>query len=226
MNSSIITVIKKLEDSEYAKVRLGFENSETAYFDCIYKESEAPSFFLVFPPGTIPDDIIIKDQCSVLIHKRQDEKPIVVSAKIEARRGERTLELTASEIIDPVSLREYFRVFYRTPITASYRPPGDDLTIELWDMQGTIVDLSASGVLAIFPDEFEHNENVSLQFQLIGEERTIKCIAHSVRTRYIRKSRVQIALSFDKISSADQDAIVTECMREQRKQLRTRTQED
>jgi len=226
VNSSIINTIKKLEDSEYAKVRLVFKNSETACLDCIYKESEPPSFFLVFQPGTIPDDITIKDQCSVLIHKRQDKTPIVVSAKIEARRGERTLELSASEIIDPVRLREYFRVFYRTPITASYRPPGEELTMELWDMQGTIVDLSASGILAIFPDEFEHKENISLQFQLIGLERNIKCVGHAVRIRHIRKSRVQIALCFDKISSGDQDAIVTECMREQRKQLRTRAQED
>jgi c-di-GMP-binding flagellar brake protein YcgR len=223
VNGSIVNIIREIEDNELAKLRYTADSNETFCLDCIYKESDSPSFFLVFPPATIPDSIALNDNCSVLINKEQS--PIVVSARIEARRGERTLELAAIEMIDPASLREYFRVFYRAPITASHRPLDSPLHLDVWDMQGTIVDLSASGVLAIFPEEFGQKKDISLQFHLNGVDKSIHCLAHVVRIRLIRKSRIQIALSFDEISRIDQDAIVTECMMEQRKQLRNQVKE-
>lgn len=222
MTSSIVNIIKTIDDSQSAKVRLSFTNMESAYLDCVYKESEAPSFFLVFSPGTIPDNLDFQSNCSVSINKKHS--PIVISAKIEALRGDRTLELVATEIIDPVSLREYFRVFYKTPITASHRPSSGESIKSLWKVKGTTMDLSASGVLAIFPQEFEHNEHIFLEFNLIGNNRSIQCLSHVVRVRHIRKSRCQIALHFDQIPPNDQDAIVTECMGEQRRQLRKRMQ--
>ncbi len=222
MTSSIVNIIKTIEDSESAKVRLTFTNRESAYLDCIYKESEAPTFFLVFSPGTIPDNLDLQENCSVSINK--EHSPIVISAKIEALRGDRTLELRATEVIDPVSLREYFRVFYQTPITASHRPASNESIKGLWKVEGTTVDLSASGVLAIFPQEFQHREHIFLEFNLTGTNRTIQCLSHVVRIHHIRKSRCQIALRFDQIPPRDQDAIVTECMSEQRRQLRKRMQ--
>ena len=223
MSSSIVNIIREIEDSEYAKFRYTSASNDVINLDCVYKESDAPSFFLVFPPAVIPDSITLQDNCSVLINR--EESPIVVSAKIEARRGERTLELVANEVIDPASLREYFRVFYKAPIISSFKPIDSPMNLPLWEMHGTIVDLSASGVLAIFPEEFEHRQNISLEFQLIGVQKTVRCTAHVVRIRSIRKSRIQIALNFDNISQTDQDSIVTECMMEQRKQLRSQVQE-
>ena len=222
MTSSIVNIIKTIEDSESAKVRLTFTNRESAYLDCIYKESEAPSFFLVFPPGSIPDNLDVQEYCSVSINKQHS--PIVISAKIQTLRGDRTLELLATEIVDPASLREYFRVFYQTPITASHRPASNESIKGLWKVEGTTVDLSASGVLAIFPEEFQDREHIFLEFSLIGTNRTIQCLSHVVRIHHIRKSRCQIALRFDQIPPRDQDAIVTECMSTQRRQLRKRMQ--
>jgi len=224
VTSSIVNIIKALDDNENARVRLLSRNKESAYLDCVYKESEAPSFFLVFPEDTIPDNLNLQENCSVSINKQH--APIVINAKIEALRGDRTLELLATEIIDPVSLREYFRVFYQTPITASHRPSSGQSIKGLWKVQGTTVDLSASGVLAIFPQEFEHREQIFLEFKLIGTARTIQCLAHVVRVRHIRKSRCQIALHFDQIPPKDKDAIISECMSEQRRQLRRRMQKE
>ena len=222
MTNSIVRIIKGIDDNESARVRLSFMNNESTYLECVYKESEAPSFSLLFPPGTIPDNLDIQGSCSVSINKKHS--PIVISEKIETVRGDRTLELVAKEIIDPVSLREYFRVFYKTPITATHRPSSGESIKSLWKIRGTTVDLSASGVLAIFPQEFEHKERIFLEFNLISSNRSIQCLSHVVRVRHIRKSRCQIALHFDQIPPKDQDAIISECMGEQRRQLRKRMQ--
>ncbi len=222
MTSSIVNIIKEIDDNEGARVRLLSMNNESAYLDCVYKESDAPSFFLVFPKDTIPENLNLQENCSVSINRQH--APIVINAKIEALRGDRTLELVATEIIDPVSLREYFRVFYQTPITASHRPASGQSISGLWKVQGTTIDLSASGVLAIFPQEFEDKEHIFLEFNLIGTERSIQCLAHVVRVHHIRKSRCQIALRFDQIPPKDKDAIIAECMSEQRRQLRKQMQ--
>ncbi len=221
MTSSIVNTIKAIKDSECAKVRLLCTNREYAYLDCIFREGVAPSFFLVFPT-TIPDNLEFSENCVVSIEK--DSSPIVVSAKIEARRGDTTLELVATEIIDPVSLREYFRVFYQIPIIATHHPSGRNSVNGSWKLEGTTVDLSASGVLAIFPHEFEHRERIFLDFNLLGSNRNVQCLSHVVRVHHIRKSRCQTALHFDHIAAEDQEAIIAECMREQRKQLRLRMQ--
>lgn len=224
MTNSVVNVIKAIQDSENAKVRFSSSTSESVYLDCVFKESDAPAFFLIFQPGTIPENLEPQDICSISITKQGE--PIVISAKINSRTGERILELTAIEIIDPVSLREYFRVFYKTSITAIHRQSGSGSGSGSWKLEGTIVDLSASGVLAIFPQEFEHKDYIFLEFSLKGMSRKMQCLAHVVRVHHIRKSRCQIALRFDQISAEDQDEIVSECMREQRRQLRKRMQEE
>lgn len=224
MTDSIVNVIKAIQDGEKAKVRFLISKLESVYLDCIFKESDAPSFFLVFQPNTIPENLETQKNCSISITKLGE--PIIISAKILSRKGERTLELNAIEIIDPVSLREYFRVFYQTSITAVHHQSRNGSGSSSWKLEGTTVDLSASGVLAIFPQEFEHKDYIFLEFSLKGNSRRIQCLAHVVRVHHIRKSRCQIALRFDQISAEDQDEIVSECMREQRRQLRERMQEE
>ena len=221
MSSSIVNTIRTLENSECAKVRLLCTNKEYTCIDCIYREGESPSFFLDFPTK-IPDNLEFNKECAVSIERNATS--IVIGAKIEARRGESTLEMVATEIIDPVSLREYFRVFYHTPIIATHHPTSTDSITAAWKLEGTTVDLSASGVLAIFPQEFAHKRNIFLDFSLINTSRSIQCLSHVVRVHHIRKSRCQIALHFDHIPVQDQEAIIAECMREQRKQLRLRMQ--
>ncbi len=219
--TSIVTTIKFLEDSQCAKVRLLCVNGEYSYLDCIYMGAEAPAFLLVFPTA-IPDNLEFTETCFVSIENTSSS--LVVGAKIVARRGDTTLELVATEIIDPASLREYFRVFYQTPIIATQKVLGRNVANDPVKLEGTTVDLSASGVLAIFPQKFDYRDRVFLEFNLIGTSRSIQCLSHVVRVHHIRKSRCQVALHFDHIPAEDREAIIAECMREQRKQLRQRMQ--
>jgi len=220
VTSSIVNVVKNLKDSAIAKVRLSFRDRESIHLDCVYKEADAPGFFLVFPPETIPDYIDFKETCSVSINS--EESSIVVSAKIQSRKNDRTLEMSAMEMLDPVSLREYFRVLYKTSIIASHEPSSAESRTRSWKIEGSTVDLSGTGVLGIFPKEFENRHNIFLDFDLPGLNKSVQCVAHVVRVRRIRKTRFQIALHFDHITRKNRDAVITACLQEQRRQLRQR----
>ena len=220
MPNSIINIVKSIKDSEAAKLHASVIGSEPIHLDCVYKESESPCFFLVFPPETIPAELDINQSCSVVI--LSETAPVTLSASIKGINGDRTLEMIAKEAIDPASLREYFRVTYSAPVTASYEPQDHDSSETQWKVEGMMLDLSGTGLLGIFPQEFENNSNVFLEFTLEEGGNPIKCVARVVRTRRLRRERFQVALHFDVIQPEDRDAIITTCLQEQRKQLRER----
>ncbi len=220
MSHSINSIVRSIKDSELAKIRVTGADGEMLHLDCIYKESEAPLFFLVFPPQAIPKDLEIKQKCSVAISS--GEEPVTLAAVIESFKGDRSIEMRAVDTIDPVSLREYFRVMVSTPITAAFDPTGEDSRQRPWELKGMTVDLSGTGVLAVFPAEFENNHNIFLDVTLPGSDKRVECIAHVVRTKKLRKNRIQVALHFDSISRKNRDIIITACLQEQRRQLRQR----
>lgn len=220
MSNPIIPIIKKIKDSQLAKLRFIAQNGELVDLDCIYKEAESPNFFLVFPPETIPENLALEQDGTVSIHSEDDS--IVINAVIESQQGDRTLGLLAKDIVDPVTLREYFRVFFKTTIFASHEPTSVDSKARPWKATGNSVDLSGTGILAIFPHKLANKHNIFLDFNLPDLDKSIQCVAHVVRTRRIRKSRFQIALHFDHINRKNRDAIITACLQEQRRQLRER----
>ena len=122
----------------------------------------------------------------------------------------------------PVSLREYFRVMVSTPIVASFEPASEDSRQRPWQVNGMTVDLSGTGVLAVFPAEFENRNHIFLDITLPDSDKRVDCVAHVVRTKKLRKSRYQIALHFDAITRKNRDCIITACLQEQRRQLRLR----
>ncbi|PIE64474.1 MAG: hypothetical protein CSA26_08355 [Desulfobacterales bacterium] len=215
-----ISIIKKIKDSEFATLRIKDTYSEPIDIDCIFKEYEPPSFFLVFPPDTFPADLDAGKKCTVSI--KSEEDPVVFTTVITRQQGDRTLEMKAVDTVDPISLREYFRVFFQTTITASYEPSHLDSKEKAWTMKGDSVDLSGTGVLVIFPKEPLNKHNIFLDFDLPATGKSVHCIARIVRTKRIRKSRYQVALHFEHITRKHRDLIITACLQEQRKQLRER----
>ena len=219
MSESVISIIKTIKDSSLAKLISTGADGETVHLDCIYKESESPNFFLMFPPNTVPDDI---EKSKFKVSINVGDEPIIITATLENSVNDRTIELKGQEFIDPRSLREYFRVFYKTVVTATHEPSSDDPKAKPWSIKGDSVDLSGTGVLVIFPEEPRDRKNIFLDFELSDINKSIHCVAHVVRTKRIRKGRFQVALHFDHITRKDRDSIITACLHEQRKQLRDR----
>jgi len=50
--SSLVDLIKNIRDSLPAEINLQLSQGGSVQLKCVYKESIAPNFFLVFPPKT------------------------------------------------------------------------------------------------------------------------------------------------------------------------------
>jgi hypothetical protein len=222
-DSSLINLIKSIKDSQTATIKFYTTAGQEIHLDCIYKESIAPNFFTVFPPGKIPINIDIKKKCAVSLHDESGQS-IALTAKIKEVASDRSIELTATTSIDPASLREYFRIDFRTAMRISYEAGATSDGTRSWSITGQSLDLSASGVLGIFPEEAHNKHNLFIELSLTHPERKVLCTGHVVRTRRLRGGRWHIALHFDDINQKNRDAIITNCLWEQRRQLREKIQ--
>lgn len=222
MAASIKDLIKKLVDSQSAKIDITTIHNKTIRLNCIYKESHSPNFFLVFPPKKLPDDINLSHPCPISINDQ--DTAITLTAKIINIKGDRTLELLAQELVTPESLREYFRVDARVPITASFEPESLDGRIKAWEMNGTTLNISGSGLLAIFPKKPPSNQNITLLTELIDGKKPLLCTGHVIRSRRLRRERYQVSFQFDAIPPKMKDDIISFCLKRQRDQLRDKIQ--
>ena len=196
-------------------------SGETLHFDCIYKEGVAPRFFLVFPPKKLPAEVDIAQLCSISIRNHdEDTAPLSLNAKIEEVIGERTLELTAKSSIDPTSLREFFRVGIHAPVTISFEPESKEDLSRHWSLAGETLDISGSGILALFDEECQDRQRIKIAIELSSPQASFSCLGHVVYTRRVRKGRWHIALHFDEISPKNRDIIISNCLHEQRRQLK------
>lgn len=220
--SSLVDLIKKIQDSQPAEVNLQLREGGSVQLRCVYKESDAPNFFLVFPPKQLPTNLDTGKSCLVAI--KGHEQSITFKAGIEEIKGDRILELFAQKTIDPISLRTYYRADLRTPISATYEP-GPEERAKPWSFSGETLDLSGGGALAIFPNEFPNKQRILVHIPLPNtENKEIRCLAHVVLTQRLRKERWKIALQFDNLTQKERDFIVSCCLSEQRRQLREKVQ--
>jgi len=118
-------------------------------------------------------------------------------------------------------MREFFRVDAVTDvISKSFETTvfGDK---EQQSIAGKTVDISGSGILAIFAARPPQTEHIKLEISLPGEDLdTIKIFAHQVRVQELHDGRFEAAYHFDDISDEDRDSIIGTCLVLQRKMLR------
>ncbi len=218
MAENIVKTISRIPDSESAEIDISTKNRQILRLNCIYKDSDAPEFFLVFPPRKLPADIDTNKFCPISI--KIGEKALTLSAKIISIIGDRTLELLAKDTVEPESLREYFRVDTRVSIVANYNQESLDGENHSWTLQGQTLDISGSGILTIFPEEPPTKNKIELQLSMNDGEDVACCTGHVVRTKRLRRGRYQVAFHFDTMKPKERDAIISFCLREQRNRLR------
>jgi hypothetical protein len=220
-DAAISQLLKSITDKQSASINLSTIAGKTVHLDCLYREGTTPRFFLVFPLKNLPKTIDISKQCSVSIRNEdEDQAPVSLHAKIEEVIGNSTLELTAKKSIDPTTLREFFRVAIYTPVTISFEPVSDGDLSRKWTLTGETLDLSGSGLLALFDEECQDKHQIKITLELPSPKASISCMGHVVNTRRVRKGKWHIALHFDDIGAKQQDIILSNCLYEQRRQLK------
>ncbi len=224
--SSLDSLFAKIEDGKAVRVALPIKDEvEKRRISCVYRAEEPPRFSLLFTPGSLPVDRIDPHRkCMVLIDIAG--RNVSLAADIEKIPDKDTLQLVGRDVISHQQMREYFRVDVSTPIVAAPLLPPDQADEDAsWRLNGETIDVSGSGLLAVFPEPLEKDRQVRVELVLpSGDGQVVQMVGHVVRTRKIRANRYHVGLHFDLIDSDTRDKIMACCFDIQRRHLRLKVQ--
>ncbi len=192
---------------------------------CVYQQTSPPKFTLIFKAGLLPlDDIDVRQPCIITID--MGGPTLSLEAMIQEIVNPQTLQMFLQKSISHEQMREFFRIDAVTQvISSSFRTQFVNQNSEPWSIQGETVDLSGSGILAIFPHPPPTEKQVQLEiFIPSAEPETVKVIAHQVRVQLQNDGRYEVAYHFDDISTEDRDKMIGCCLVLQRKLLRLKVQ--
>jgi hypothetical protein len=219
--------IANIPDAKPVRIFLPLQGTDKRHRErCIFQKTTPPHFNLLFEPGTLPVDTLdIKSAC--IINLDMAGRSVSIEAMITKVINSQVVELTVRKTITHDQMREYFRVDYTVPILASSRHlEGDpDTQEEFWQLPGTVIDLSGSGLLAIFHEKPPADKLVRLQLTLHNDSsNNISLLARPTRTSEVEKNRFVVAYHFEEINDEDRDKIVGQCLITQRRLLRLNVQ--
>jgi c-di-GMP-binding flagellar brake protein YcgR len=216
-------ILEKLTDNAPVVVDIPGKYEENFRCKALFIKKESPALELVFPPlSWEAESLQIGADCNLAVE--HNGMTINLIARLDGVVRDRRLSFTAREPVSPEMLRDYFRVSINIPIEASYIAGPKETKIRTWKMVGTTLDLSGSGVLALFAEKPASNFRIQLVITPSTEESPIVCLANVIRTYRIRKNRYQVAFHFESIPSKTRDQIISCCLQEERRQLRENVQ--
>jgi len=192
---------------------------------CVYQETTPPNFTLIFKPGTLPeDDIDVVNTCIVSID--MGGPTVSLESVIKKIVNPQILEMVVQKSISHEQMREFFRVDATTEvITRSFRTTLLNKKKKNWSLSGQTIDISGSGILAVFQVEPPPDKQVNLEISIPSHEpETIKVLAEKIRTNQLKDGQYEVAYYFADIEMVDRDKIIGCCLDLQRKMLRLKVQ--
>jgi hypothetical protein len=223
MTTDIASIVNAIPDRQSASVTLTDTSGKRTQVSCVFKESSSPSFFLLFPPNTLPQNIDMDKPCALVSQDIYGET-VNFAAKIVEIPNNRVIELIANKSIRPEDLREYFRVNIKAQVAIFYNPEREDENDKAFEIDGVTVDISQTGVLTILSDECRIKKPVMIEISLPNPAGLIICSGHVIRSERIRKNHWLTAFHFNNIPSDARELITKNCFAEQRRQLRDNIQ--
>ena len=218
-------ILQNIPDSKPVRIFIPLLNNPDRFkAQCVYQQSVAPKFTLIFKPGVLPTDDIDTNK-SAIINVDMGGPTISLEANIVEISNSQTLEMLIQKSISHEQMREFFRVDAVTDVISNAFETAVLADKEQESVAGKTVDISGSGILAIFESMPPQTKHIQLEISLPGEDiETIKIFAHQVRIQKLHDGRFEAAYHFDDISVENRDAIIGTCLVLQRKMLRLKVQ--
>ena len=190
---------------------------------CIYMKTAVPKFELLFKPGELPVNIL-DSQKPCIVSIDMGGPSVSLEAMIRDVAGAQKLEMVARKTINHTQLREYFRVDAETRVvTKAFFNKRTGSGKKSWTYQGTTVDISGSGVRAIFAESPPAERPVRLEIDIpSAKPSVVEALAHQVRSKQLKDGTYEVAYHYDEISTEDRDKIIGCCLDIQRQMLRLR----
>ena len=187
----------------------------------LYQKADSPKFSVIFKPGILPVEEI-DTQVPCIISIDMGGPTFSLEAMIQEVANQQTLAMIVRKAMSHEQMREFFRVDAVTSvISKSFHTELFNNKGEPWSTGGQTVDISGSGILAIFKEKPQPDRQVKLEITIPSlEPETIKVLAHQIRVQELHDGRFEVAYHFDDITTEDRDKIIGCCLVIQRKMLR------
>ncbi len=219
-----LKTLQKIPEDKPVRVFLPISGSKERYrANCVFNYKSGLNFFLNFKTGVLPIESIDEKKSAIVIVDLGGPN-ISLEASIVKLNSEQQIEFRIESTVDHEQLREFFRVDATTRVFSTSLKPsvfgGDDKT-ENWEIPGETIDISGSGILAIFPKKLPENNQLKLKIMIPDEiETPVSVLAQQVRSQEIAKDKWEVAFHFNDINSEDRDRIMGYCFTIQRELLR------
>lgn len=225
MNSDT-EALKQIESGKPVRIFLPLiDDPDRVRAQCVYQETTPPKFDLLFKPGVLPTDIIDTDK-SAIVSIDIGGPTLSLEANILKIANDQTLELVIQKSMSHEQMREFFRVDAVTQvISKSFHAELKKDENDAWTLEGQTVDISGSGILAVFDTPPPADKQVKLEITIpTPEPETLTVLAQAVRQQQLHDGRYEVAYHFDDISIEDRDTIIGCCLIIQRRMLRLKVQ--
>lgn len=213
-----------IPDGKPVNIFLPLRNQEDMVkAQCVYQKTAVPKFTLLFTAGELPvENIDSQKPCIVSVD--MGGPTVSLEAMIRDVASAQKLEMIARKTISHAQLREYFRVDAETRVvTKAFKRKLEGDQKSPWAYEGQTVDISGSGVRAIFTECPPAEHPVRLEINIPGKiPATVEALAHQVRSRQLKDGSYEVAFHYDEISTEDRDKIIGCCLDIQRQMLRLR----
>jgi len=224
--SSKTDILKDIPEGKPVRIFLPIlQKLERIRAQCVYQNSDPPRFSLVFEPGILPvDKIDVSQPCIISID--MGGPTLSIEAMITKVSNRQTLHMIVRKTMSHKQMRDFFRVdavtnviskSFHTALVSDQKPR--------WSTEGQTVDISGSGILAIFSEKPHADQQVRLEITMPNPEaEVVTVLAHEVRSQKLHDGRFEVAYHFDDITTKDRDKIIGCCLVIQRKMLRLKVQ--
>ncbi len=222
---SDIAALQEIESGKPVRIFLPLKDSHRVRAQCVYQETTPPQFTLNFKHGDLAiDEIDRTGSCIVSIDI--GGPTLSIEAKILKIVNSQTLEMVIQKSMSHEQMRDFFRVDTETQvISKSFQTRLRKNKNKTWTLKGQTVDISGSGILAVFNEKPPADHQVKLEITTpSAEPQVVHVLASTVRQQELKDGRYEVAYHFDDISTSDRDKIIGCCLELQRKLLRLRVQ--
>jgi len=223
---SDIELLNSIPDGKPVRIFLPLKKGTELYrAQSVFQKITDSKFTLLFKPGVLLKDEIELSKPSI-ISVDMGGPTISLEALIEKVVNSQTLHMSVQKTISHEQMREFFRVDTSIKIVSkSFHNEFSSIKKEPWSVKGTTIDISGSGILALFPEKPSPERQIQLEITIpLEKPETITAIAHQVRTTQLDDGRFEVAYHFDDIDTEDRDKIIGCCLVIQRKLLRLKVQ--
>ncbi len=221
--TSEMETLQKIPEGKPVRVFLPIIDSKERFrANCVFCYTKDLKFKLSFKPGILPEESVAVGK-SAIINVDLGGPTLSLEAKVVSVLSSQQLEMMAETTVTHEQMREFFRVDATTKVISSAFKSTviGDKEQEDWEISGETIDISGSGILAVFPEKLPQAEQLNLQITLPDEiAEPITILAHQVRSCPLSDGRWETAFHFIEIGSEERDRIVGYCFTIQRQLLR------